>query len=478
MPRSDFQEVIGLEVHAQLLTDRKLFAAAMTSFGGAPNSHVTPLCLGMPGTLPVPNEEAVRLAVAAGLALHCTVNEVSEWSRKHYFYPDLPKGYQITQYDRPICEWGYVDFRVGEMQRRIRIRRIHIEEDAGKSTHDSGRALSLIDLNRAGTPLIEIVSEPDGRSSDDAVEYLKALREILVFIGVNDGNLEEGSFRCDANVSVMRRGSTTLGTRTELKNINSFRNVKAAIEIEIDRQIEILEQGGAIAQETRLFDAQRNETRAMRSKEDAHDYRYFPDPDLPLLVVSQSDIVRAREALPELPEPRRQRFKREFGLPDYDIGVLTSDRWMAQLFEACVAKVGDAKKVSNWFMGELLRLLNEARVSAVNVKFSAAQFADLLALIERGSISQNAGKEVFGEMFRTGRDAREIVAERGLEQVSDVAEIERLIDGILAANPKTVEQYRAGKTQLAGFFVGQVMKAMAGKGNPKIISDLIAQKLK
>ncbi len=478
MSLSDFQVVIGLEVHAQLLTQSKLFSTASTDFGKPPNSQTTAVCLAMPGALPVPNAKVVELAIRTGLALGCTINQKSEWSRKHYFYPDLPKGYQITQYEFPICEWGGMSVETPAGPRQVRIRRIHIEEDAGKSIHDAADGLTLIDLNRAGTPLLEIVSEPDLRSADEAVEYLKALREVLVFIGVNDGNLEEGSFRCDANVSVMRRGTEVLGTRCELKNLNSFRFIKQAIEHEAQRHVELIEAGGAVEQESRLFDPDRGETRSMRSKEDAHDYRYFPEPDLPLLIVTPEEIAKVQKELPELPKARRRRYVEALKLPEYDAGVLTADRALSELYELCVAEGADPKKVSNWFMGELSRLLKVSGRGAGAVKFTPTQLKALLGAVEAGTISGSAAKEVFEEMFETGAEPAVIIEAKGLAQVVDLQAIEAAVDEALKANPKNVEGYRAGNTKLLGFFVGQVMKAMKGKGNPKVINELVANKLK
>jgi aspartyl-tRNA(Asn)/glutamyl-tRNA(Gln) amidotransferase subunit B len=475
MSLADYDIVIGLEVHAQLLTRSKLFSGASTAFGAEPNTHTRPLCLGLPGVLPVVNAQAVELAMRAGLALECRVNEKSEWSRKHYFYPDLPKGYQVTQYEFPICEWGQLKLGPEFSERAIRIRRIHLEEDAGKLIH-AGR-VSLVDLNRAGTPLIEIVSEPDLTSSAEAVDYLKRLRELLVFLGVNDGNMEEGSFRCDANVSVKKKGTPTLGTRCELKNLNSFRFIQRAIEVEAARHVELLEGGGRIEQETRLFDPDRGETRAMRSKEDAHDYRYFPEPDLPLLRLEGAHIAQVKAALPELPEARRQRYVRALGLPAYDAEVLTGSRAMSELFDRCVALGLEAKKVSNWFMGELSRLLNEHQTTADQVRFTPAQFKELLAAVDGNVISANAAKEVFAELFATGQSPVDIIAAKGLAQVSDTGAIEAVIDEVMAANPKNVESWRAGRSQILGFFVGQVMKAMKGKGNPKLINELLTKKL-
>jgi aspartyl-tRNA(Asn)/glutamyl-tRNA(Gln) amidotransferase subunit B len=409
--------------------------------------------------------------------LDCKVNERSEWSRKHYFYPDNPKGYQITQYEFPICEWGRL--RLETVDKAVQIRRIHLEEDAGKSIHDAVDGLTLIDLNRAGTPLVEIVSEPDLRSADEAVEYLKLLREILMAVGVNDGNLEEGSFRCDANVSVMRKGAQAFGTRCELKNLNSFRNIKLAIDVEVARQVELIESGGVVEQETRLYDVQRNETRSMRSKEDAQDYRYFPEPDLPPLLVRPEHIEAVRAALPELPQAKRRRYVEQLGLSAYDAGVLTADAELAMLFERCHTETGGAaKKVANWFLGEVSRLLNEHGQRPSGVLFSPVQFAALLRAIDDGLISQNAAKEVLGHMFTTGADPKTIIDEKGLGQVSDALALEKVVDEVIAANQKNVDAFRSGKTQVLGFFVGAVMKAMKGKGNPKLINELLDKKLK
>lgn len=475
MAFADFQPVIGLEVHAQLLTRSKLFSTAAVVFGDQANKHVTPVCLGFPGALPVLNRHAVQLALKAGAALECRVNLKSEWSRKHYFYPDSPKGYQITQYELPIFEWGRI--ALDAAKKEVRIRRIHLEEDAGKSIHDAADGLTLVDLNRVGTPLMEIVSEPDLRSADEAVEYLKLLREVLVYVGVNDGNLEEGSFRCDANVSVMRKGTEVFGTRCELKNLNSFRNIKFAIEAEIARQVEVIEGGGRIEQETRLFDVERGETRPMRSKEDAHDYRYFPEPDLPLLVVTSAEVAEAKASLPELPQAKRRRYVEVLQLPEYDAAILTADRELAEFYERCASAVSDAKKVSNWFLGEVARLLKETGVAISAIKFTPEQFAALLKAIEVGVISQTAGKEVLTEMFTSGAEPHDVIERRGLAQVSDVSALQSVVQSVLEQNQRNVESYRSGKTQLLGFFVGQVMKAMKGKGNPKMVAELVEQAL-
>ncbi|QSQ17968.1 Asp-tRNA(Asn)/Glu-tRNA(Gln) amidotransferase subunit GatB [Myxococcus landrumensis] len=477
MPVSDFQPVIGLEVHAQLLTKSKIFCGCSTAFGAEPNRNTCPVCLGMPGVLPVLNARVVEFAIRTGLALECVVNSRSVWSRKNYFYPDLPKGYQITQFDLPVCEHGRLVIDTPSGEKVIRVRRIHMEEDAGKSVHDAGGGQSLVDLNRAGVPLLEIVSEPDLRDADEAVEYLKALRDILVYLGVNDGNLEEGSFRCDANVSVMPKGSNTYGQRCELKNINSFRFVKQAIEYEISRQVDVIESGGKVSQETRLWDVNKGVTRSMRSKEEAHDYRYFPEPDLPPLLIAKERIEAVRHELPELPRAKLQRFVSQYGLPAYDARILTSERPLADFFEACAQRYPDAKKLSNWFLGELLRLLKESGTQVSEVRFTPTQLGELLGLVDQGTVSANAGKDVLAEMFRTGRAPSDIVAEKGLAQVSDTGAIEAVVDDILAKNMGEVEKYRAGKKQVFGFFVGQVMRAMKGKGNPALVNELLKKKL-
>lgn len=477
MPVSDFQPVIGLEVHAQLLTQSKIFCGCSTAFGAEPNRNTCPVCLGMPGVLPVLNERVVDFAIRTGLALECRVNAKSVWSRKNYFYPDLPKGYQITQYDLPICEYGKLLIDTPQGEKLIRVRRIHMEEDAGKSVHDAGGGQSLVDLNRAGVPLLEIVSEPDLRDADEAVEYLKALRDVLVYLGVNDGNLDEGSFRCDANVSVMPKGSSTYGQRCELKNLNSFRFVKQAIEYEISRQVDVIESGGKVDQETRLWDVNKGVSRSMRSKEDAHDYRYFPEPDLPPLHVTTEVIEAVGHTLPELPRAKLQRFVSQYGLPVYDARILTAERPLADFFEACALRYPDAKKLSNWFLGELLRLLKEEGSMVSSVRFTPAQLAELLGAVDQGTVSANAGKDVLAEMFRTGRSAPDIIAEKGLAQVSDTGAIEAVVDDILAKNAGEIEKYRAGKKQVFGFFVGQVMRAMKGKGNPALVNELLKKKL-
>jgi len=478
MGAASFQPVIGLEVHAQLLTRSKIFCGCSTRFGAAPNAQTCPVCLGMPGVLPVLNAQVVEYAARAGVALGCRINGRSIWARKNYFYPDLPKGYQISQYDQPLCEHGSLTIDVDGVERRVGIRRIHMEEDAGKNIHDAGGGESLVDLNRAGVPLVEIVSEPDLRSSAEAAEYLRALRDLLVYLGINDGNLEEGSFRCDANVSVMRKGSTELGTRAELKNINSFRFVQKAIDHEIARQVELIESGGKVLQETRLWDPDRGETRSMRSKEEAHDYRYFPEPDLPPLVLPDGMEERIRAALPELPRDKFLRFQMEYGLPAYDARILVADRGLADFFESVWKRYGgNAKKLANWFTGELLRLLKEEGTAVGAVRFSAEEFAALLRLVDGGEVSANAAKQVLAEMFRTGKAASAIVADLGVGLEKDTGAVESAVDAVLAANPAEVEKYRAGKKQVLGFLVGQVMKAMKGKGNPAQVNAVLKARL-
>jgi aspartyl-tRNA(Asn)/glutamyl-tRNA(Gln) amidotransferase subunit B len=476
-----YQAVIGLEVHVQLKTNTKIFCGCSTQFGASPNSQTCPVCLGLPGALPVLNKKVVEYAIRAGLATNCAISPRSIFARKNYFYPDLPKGYQISQYELPICVNGHLDIEVEGVGKRIGITRIHMEEDAGKLVHSDIPGLgsgSGVDLNRACTPLLEIVSEPDIRSADEAVAYLKKLHQIVVYLGICDGNMEEGSFRCDANVSVMPVGSDTFGTRTETKNVNSFRFVKQAIEHEIERQIDLIEDGGKVVQETRLFDPNTGETRSMRGKEEAHDYRYFPDPDLVPLVISDDWVEDTRLSLPELPEAKLSRYMAELGLTAYDAEVLTATRELAEYFEACLSAGAQAKMAANWVMGEVTRGLNDAGLAITDCPVAPLQLTDLLALIDKGTISGKIAKTVFDEIWQNGGDPAKIVEEKGLVQVSDTGEIEKIIDEIMAANMGQVDEYRSGKEKVFGFFVGQVMRASKGKANPAVVNDLLASKLK
>ena len=475
--RTAYETVIGLEVHAQLLTRSKIFCGCATAFGAEPNTQVCPICLGMPGVLPVVNKRAVEFAVRLGLAVHATIAASSRFARKNYFYPDLPKGYQISQYELPICEGGWLDIVVEGRSKRIRLTRAHLEEDAGKNLHDVGDGASHVDLNRAGTPLLEIVSEPDLRSADEAVAYLKALRELVVYLGICDGNMEEGSFRCDANVSIRPAGDETLNTRVELKNINSFRYVKRAIEYEVERQIGVVEDGGRIVLETRLFDPQRGVSVTMRSKEAAHDYRYFPEPDLVPIAAPAAWIAEIRAALPELPEAKRARFAADYGLSAYDATVLTGSRALADYFEATLRHGAPPKTAANWIMGELLALLNAEGAEIDMCRVTPKSLAALFALIDAGTISGKIAKTVFEEMYRTGDEPDAVVAAKGLVQVSDAGELASVIDQVIADSPQELAQYRAGKDKLFGHFVGQVMKRTQGKANPAKVNEILKARL-
>ncbi|MEW5745298.1 MAG: Asp-tRNA(Asn)/Glu-tRNA(Gln) amidotransferase subunit GatB [Nitrospirota bacterium] len=472
-----YEAVIGLEVHAQMLTETKIFCGCPTKFGAEPNTQTCPVDIGLPGVLPVLNRKAVEYAVKTGLAMNCTVARCSRFARKNYFYPDLPKGYQVSQYELPICEHGSVEIVVDGAVKRVGITRIHMEEDAGKNIHEGGGPYSFVDLNRAGVPLMEIVSEPDIRSPREAAEYMKKLRAILRYLGVCDGNMEQGSLRCDANVSIRPVGQKEFGTRTELKNINSFRFVEKAIEYEIRRQVKLVEEGGRVVQETRLWDPAAGITQSMRSKEEAHDYRYFPEPDLVPIVVDQEWIDRIEATLPELPDAKRERFVSAYGLPEYDADLLTAERPVAEWYEAAVAAGGQPKAVSNWMMGELMRLLNEENHPIEESPLTPDRLAGMLRLIDNGTISGKIAKTVFEAMYRSGKDAEAVVKEQGLVQISDESAIERAIDDILAKHTAEVGRYKAGEEKLIGFFVGQVMKAMKGKANPQMLNDLLRKKL-
>jgi aspartyl-tRNA(Asn)/glutamyl-tRNA(Gln) amidotransferase subunit B len=477
---SSLEPVIGLEIHCQLLTASKIFCGCSTTFGAPPNTNICPVCLGLPGALPVLNQRAVELAVRAAHAVDCTVQPVSIFARKNYFYPDLPKGYQISQYDRPLATEGQVEFETRGGPHLVRITRIHMEEDAGKSLHEGfadSANRTYLDFNRSGVPLIEIVTEPDLRSAADAAEFFSRLRAILVAIGVNDGNLEEGSLRCDANVSVRRPGSDRLGVKTELKNLNSFRHVQRAIEYEVERQIGIIEDGGAVDHETRLWDAAGGRTLSMRGKEEAHDYRYFPEPDLPPLTLEPEWIEAVRSSLTELPDARRRRFVEQYALPDYDASVLTASRELADYFEATAAASGNPKASSNWVMGALSAKMNDLGVTIAEVAVTPEALAGLIKLIDAGTIGGPVTKDVFEKMYTTGRPAAEIVEREGLARIDDQAAIVGAVQAVLDAHPGPVAQYRAGKQQTFGFLVGQVMKATKGKANPALVNDLLKRLL-
>ena len=473
----EFEPVIGLEVHAQLKTNTKIFCSCSTVFGSPPNTHVCPVCLGMPGTLPVLNKKVVEYALLMAMATNCSINKVNIFARKNYYYPDLPKGYQISQYELPIAEHGYLDIEVNGGNKRIGITRIHMEEDAGKLTHDPHRPLSRVDFNRTGVPLIEIVSEPDIRSPEEAGAYLRQMHAILRYLDICDGNMEEGSFRCDANISIRPKGEKKLGTRAELKNLNSFKNVEKSIEYEIYRQKEILLDNGIIVQETRLWNADTNSTTSMRSKEEANDYRYFPDPDLLPIHIDKEWVDTLKKDLPELPQEKKERFITEYGLPSTDAEVLTSSRNIADYFDECVKLFNQPKQIANWIMGPLLSLLNAHDKTISESPVSAQHLTDMLTLIDKDLISGKIAKKVFDEMAKTGKPPKQIVEEKGLLQVTDRSEIKNIVVKIISDNPKEAEAYKNGKTKLLGFFVGQVMKATKGKANPQIVNEILKKNL-
>ncbi len=472
-----YEVVIGVEVHAQLRTQSKLFCPCGTMFGRTANSQTCPVCLGLPGSLPVINEQAVEMAVRAGLAMNGTIGARNRFARKNYFYPDLPKGYQISQYEAPICEHGWLEITAGGARKRVRIRRAHLEEDAGKNLHEAGSGMSLVDLNRAGTPLLEIVTEPDLSSSEEVVAYLKALRELLMYLDVCDGNMEEGSFRCEPNLSLRPVGQAAYGTKVELKNINSFKFVKDAVEYEIKRQTKVLSEGGKIHQETRLWNHERGETAVMRSKEEAHDYRYFPDPDLVPLEISPERIAQSRQGLPELASAKQERFTREYGIPEYDAGILTSSKALSLYFDACVRLYPHPKTVSNWVMGELLRELNQAGIEADASPVTPERLVELLTLVDQGVVSLKVARDIFPEMYASSKTPARIVQDKGLTQVSDEGALVSIIDEVLRSNPAQVAQFKEGKQQVLGFLVGQVMKASGGKANPGKVNELLKKTL-
>ncbi len=468
---ASYEPVIGLEVHAQLLTRSKMFCGCSAAYGGEPNTQACPVCLGLPGALPVANERAVAAAVKMGLATGCTVAPRSVFARKNYFYPDCPKNYQISQYEKPLCEGGYLT--IGAERKRIGITRVHLEEDAGKLVHGENDDFSYADMNRVGVPLIEIVSEPDLRSAREASEYMQKLRTLVRYLDICDGNMEEGSLRCDVNVSLRKKGTTTLGTRTEVKNLNSFKAVEQALQFEIERQQRLLDEGKEVEQGTLLWDPVKGESQLMRSKEEAHDYRYFPEPDLLVLEVTGAMIDRARSELPELPDARAERFITDLALPTYDAHVLTGVREIADYFEHTLDALGDAKLASNWVMGEVLRELKERRIEISQFQVQPDQLAGLIAQVKSGKINMPTAKEVFRDMSQTGNDADSIIASRGLEQISDEGELDTVISDVLDRNPDEVSKYLAGKEKLLKFLVGQVMKQTRGKANPQKATELL-----
>ncbi len=472
-----YEAVIGLEVHAQLRTATKLFCSCPASFGDEPNDNVCEVCSGMPGVLPVLNRQAVEYAIKMGLAVNCSINNNSVFARKNYFYPDLPMGYQISQYELPLCEYGHLDIPMEGYTRRVGITRIHMENDAGKNIHSAVDNASFVDLNRAGTPLIEIVSEPDIRSAEEAVAYLKALHSIVVYLGICDGNMEEGSFRCDANVSIRPVGQEEFGTRAELKNLNSFRNVQRAIEYEISRQEDVLLDGDQVVQETRLYDADKNLTQSMRGKEEAHDYRYFPDPDLLPISFDPAWVDEIRSSLPELPAVRRTRFMEDLGLPENDAETITGDKALADYFEQALTAYNEPKKIANWVLTEFLRELHKGETVLDEVKMTPEHLAGLVRCIDEGTISGKVGKSIFAELFESGAEPSAFIKEKGLVQISDTSALESAVDAVLAENPDEVASYRGGKKKLMGFFVGQIMKKTKGQANPKLVNELLAKKL-
>ncbi len=477
----NYEPTIGLEVHAQMITESKIFCGCSTRFGDEPNQNTCPVCMGFPGVLPVLNKKVVEFAIRVGIATHCEIARTSRWERKNYFYPDLPKGYQISQYELPLCTNGYIDIEVDGREKRVRLTRIHMEEDAGKNIHDQRSDHSLVDLNRAGVPLVEIVSEPDVTCAEEAGRYLRRLRAILQYLEVCDGNMEEGSFRCDANVSIRPKGSKKLGTKAEVKNMNSFKAVEKALEYEIRRQEQLLSEGGRVVQETRLWDADREVTRSMRSKEHAHDYRYFPDPDLLPLVIDESWIQEISENMPELPEARKNRFMADYSLPNYDAELLTSRKDVADYYEAAVKVHSNPKAISNWIVGDLFRVIKERKLDEslriTSWPVRAEHMGEMVRMIDQGKISGKIAKTLFEEMLDKQVSPEKLVKEKGLEQISDLGSIEKDVDQVLAAHSQQVADYRAGKDKVFGFLVGQVMKSTKGKANPKIVNEILRKKI-
>ncbi len=477
MSREDYEIVIGLEVHSELSTKTKIFCSCPTEFGGEPNTHCCPVCMAMPGTLPVLNEKVVEYAIKAGLATNCEIASISKNDRKNYFYPDLPKAYQISQYDMPLCEHGYVEIEVGGEKKKIGLTRIHIEEDAGKLNHDDYGRGSLVDLNRAGVPLIEIVSEPDLRSSEEVDLYLKKLKSILEYIEVSDCKMQEGSLRADVNVSVRKKGQKEFGTRTEMKNMNSFKSIVRAIDYEAERQIEVLEDGGKIDQETLRWDDVSGKTFPMRDKEDAQDYRYFPDPDLVAIKISEEMKENIRKSLPEMPESRKERYINEYKLPEYDSNILISSKYFSDLFEGATKVCNNAKAVSNWIMTDITKELNEKELEPSDIPFTADELGNLVILIDKGTISSSIAKKVLDEMFKEPRDPQKIIEEKGWVQISDEGAIKEIVLKIIEANPQSVADFKAGKDKAVGFLVGQAMKETKGKANPQMLNKMFLEEL-
>ncbi|MBQ9658089.1 MAG: Asp-tRNA(Asn)/Glu-tRNA(Gln) amidotransferase subunit GatB [Clostridia bacterium] len=478
MSRNDYEIVMGLEVHAELSTKTKIFCSCPTTFGAAPNTHTCPICMAMPGTLPVLNEKVVEYAVKAGLATNCEISRNSKNDRKNYFYPDLPKAYQISQFDQPLCEHGYVEIETSEGKKKIRLTRIHIEEDAGKLNHDDLGGGSLVDLNRAGVPLIEIVSEPDLRTAEEVEQYLRKLKSILEYIEVSDCKMQEGSLRADVNVSVRKIGSKEFGTRTEMKNMNSFRSIVRAIEYEAQRQIDVLEDGGKIDQETLRWDDVSGKTFSMRDKEDAQDYRYFPDPDLVAIKLSEEYIENIRQGLPELPESRKKRYLEEFKLSEKDANIIIASKYLSNLFEEATKISGNAKAVNNWIISDISRILNEKELEPNEIPFTSEHLANLVILIDKGTISSSIGKKVLEELFENPREPQKIIEEKGWAQISDEGAIKEVVLKILEANPQSVADYKAGKDRALGFLVGQAMKETKGKANPQMLNQMFLENLK
>ena len=477
MSREDYEVIIGLEVHAELSTKTKIFCSCPTAFGAAPNTHTCPICMAMPGTLPVLNEKVVEYAVKAGLATNCEISRNSKNDRKNYFYPDLPKSYQISQFDKPLCEHGYVEIEINGEKKKIRLTRIHIEEDAGKLNHDEFGGGSLVDLNRAGVPLIEIVSEPDLRSAEEVEQYLRKLKSILEYIEVSDCKMQEGSLRADVNVSVRKKGETKLGTRTEMKNMNSFRSIVRAIEYEVDRQIDVIENGGKIDQETLRWDDVSGKTFPMRDKEDAQDYRYFPDPDLVAIKLSEEYIENIKNSLPELPESRKERYLQEYKLSEKDARIIVASKYLSDLFEEAVKVCNNPKAVNNWIISDISRILNETEMEPIQIPFDAKQLGKLVVLIDKGTISSSIGKKVLVELFENPRDPEDIIKEKGWIQISDEGAIKEVVLKILENNPQSIADYKGGKDKALGFLVGQAMKETKGKANPQMLNKMFLEEL-